>query len=193
MRGIAILALAPGCADKLPTPATLDSGSTPTSQATTPDPGDDDDDDDTTTSTTSSTTSSTTTGTTTTTVDDSVQQLCVDEINVYRATIGLPPYARWTSAEACADDQAESDSQTGIPHGAFGSCGEWAQNECPGWWGPEEDVIVDCLAMMWAEGPGADFQTHGHYINMSSTTYTEVACGFYTTTSGSVWAVQDFR
>jgi hypothetical protein len=46
---------------------------------------------------------------------------------------------------------------------------------------------------MWAEGPGADFQTHGHYINMSSTKYTKVACGFYETPTGSVWAVQDFQ
>lgn len=47
--------------------------------------------------------------------------------------------------------------------------------------------------MMWAEGPGADFQQHGHYINMSSTSYTTVACGFYTTAGGDVWSVQDFR
>jgi len=33
----------------------------------------------------------------------------------------------------------------------------------------------------------------GHYINMSNPDYTEVACGFYTTPDGYVWAVQDFR
>ncbi|MEB2321900.1 MAG: hypothetical protein OZ921_05255, partial [Sorangiineae bacterium] len=31
------------------------------------------------------------------------RQACVDGINQYRATLGLAPYARWTSAEACAD------------------------------------------------------------------------------------------
>ena len=54
-------------------------------------------------------------------------------------------------------------------------------------------MIPQCLAMMWAEGPGSDFSAHGHYINMSSTQYTKVACGFYTLQDGSVWAVQDFR
>jgi hypothetical protein len=46
---------------------------------------------------------------------------------------------------------------------------------------------------MWNEGPGEDFSKHGHYINMSSTKYTKVACGFWTTPKGSVWAVQNFR
>jgi hypothetical protein len=42
------------------------------------------------------------------------------------------------------------------------------------------------------EGPGSDFSTHGHYINMTSTSYTMVACGFYAG-GGGVWATQDFR
>ena len=125
--------------------------------------------------------------------DESVQQHCVDTINAYRATLGLAPYGRWTGGEACADSQAESDAHSGVPHGAFGSCGEWAQNECPGWSGDLTTLTTDCLAMMWAEGPGADFSRHGHYINMSSTQYSEVACGYYTLPNGSVWAVQDFR
>ena len=54
-------------------------------------------------------------------------------------------------------------------------------------------MIGGCLDMMWAEGPGADFATHGHYINMSSTKYSKVACGFYTMASGKVWSVQDFK
>jgi len=122
------------------------------------------------------------------------EQLCLDTINQYRATLGLKPYLRWGSKEACADGQAQSDSASGTAHGAFGQCTESAQNECPGWPGPPEQMIPQCLAMMWAEGPGADFGTHGHYINMSSTSYTEVACGFYTMSDGTtVWAVQDFK
>ena len=120
------------------------------------------------------------------------RQQCVDQINAYRATLGLPPYARWKSGEACADDEARQDSETNQAHGAFGQCGEHAQNECPGW--PSvEATVTGCLEMMWAEGPGEPFSEHGHYINMSSTQYTEVACGFYETPSGSVWAVQNFR
>ena len=126
--------------------------------------------------------------------DGSLQQACVDAINGYRATLDLPPYARWTDAEACSDDEAESDAATNTPHGAFGSCNEYAQNECPGWPGDDpEGSLLGCLAQMWAEGPGEDFQTHGHYINMSSTKYTQVACGFYTTGSGDLWAIQNFR
>lgn len=120
-------------------------------------------------------------------------QLCVDTINEYRASIGLPDYQRWTAEESCADGQAASDAASGTAHGAFGSCGESAQNECPGWPGPPESMITGCLDLMWAEGPGADFATHGHYINMSSTSYTKVACGFHVLPNGDVWAVQDFK
>jgi hypothetical protein len=45
---------------------------------------------------------------------------------------------------------------------------------------------------MWNEGPGS-FSGHGHYINMSSSTYTQVACGFYVMSDGHVWANQNFR
>jgi len=123
----------------------------------------------------------------------SVQQLCVDTINMYRATLGLAPYARWTAEETCGNAQAQSDSQTGTAHGAFGMCTESAQNECPGWPAPPETMILGCLQLMWNEGPGADFATHGHYINMSSTQYRQVACGFYTTPAGRIWSVQDFK
>jgi len=121
----------------------------------------------------------------------SYRERCVDRINEYRATLDLPPYERWKSAEKCADGEAHSDSHSGVAHGAFPSCDEYAQNECPGW--PSLDsVVTGCLQMMWDEGPGP-FDEHGHYINMSSTSYTKVACGFHVTSDGSVWAVQDFR
>jgi len=119
--------------------------------------------------------------------------ICFDKINAYRATLNLPPYARWTDNETCANGQSKSDSESGQAHGAFGKCTEMAQNECPGWGGPPEKMIPDCLAQMWAEGPGDDFSKHGHYTNMSSKSYTKVACGFYTMPNGKVWAVQDFR
>lgn len=125
--------------------------------------------------------------------DNTAEQLCVDTINMYRASLKLPPYQRWRQEEACADSQAQSDSMTMKAHGAFGKCTENAQNECPGWPGPPATMIPQCLDMMWKEGPGADFSTHGHYINMSSTQYTMVSCGFYTLPDGSVWAVQDFK
>jgi hypothetical protein len=118
---------------------------------------------------------------------------CVDAINMYRATLGLAAYTRWTAEEPCVDGQAQADAASGTAHSAFGKCGESAQNECPGWPGPPETMITQCLAQMWAEGPGTDFSTHGHYINMSSTSYTQVSCGFYVQSDMSVWATQDFK
>jgi hypothetical protein len=113
--------------------------------------------------------------------------LCVAEVNRYRATLALAPLARWTDAEGCANAQARSDSESGTAHGAFGKCGERAQNECPGWSGAPSKVIVDCLRSMWDEGPGG-----GHHDNMAGSSQ-RVACGFYVTPAGKVWAVQDYR
>jgi uncharacterized protein YkwD len=118
------------------------------------------------------------------------EQSCVDHINTLRATKGLAPLNRWVANEDCADAQARSDSQTGQAHGAFGTCPNMAQNECPGWQslvGPS-GIVPGCLDMMWSEGPGG-----GHYDNMTRSSYTLVACGFYRTSDGRVWAVQDFR
>jgi hypothetical protein len=125
--------------------------------------------------------------------DSSPEQLCVDTINQYRATLNLPAYARWSAEESCADGQALSDSASGTAHGAFGTCGEVAQDECPGWPGPPSSMITGCLQQMWAEGPGPFDQGHGHYDNMSNSSYTQVACGFYILPDGSVWATQDFK
>jgi hypothetical protein len=128
---------------------------------------------------------------------------CVDRINGFRASIGLGPLVRWTDAEACTDMQSQDDQMSGGAHANFGDCGESAQNTCPGW-GSIDAVIQDCLQGMWDEGPpptspctGQCFQDHGHYINMSSTRYTKVACGFYEYTSAMgkprVWHNHNFR
>ncbi len=124
-------------------------------------------------------------------------QDCVDRINQLRAECqGLEPLIRWSDGEACADAQAEYDSDGHAPHSGWGGGVEcedgWAQNECPGW--PSVDSVVDgCLQDMWDEGPGEPYSAHGHYINMTNANYTEVACGFYTTDGGAVWAVMNFR
>ena len=125
-------------------------------------------------------------------------QDCVNRINQFRcACQGLPPLARWTEGEACADQMAQYDhDHPANPHQAFRDhiCGSpSAQNECPGW--PSvTDTVTGCLQQMWDEGPG-DFNgppPHGHYINMSSTRYTMVACGFYEGSAG-VYALQNFE
>lgn len=121
---------------------------------------------------------------------------CVARINQLRSDCQcLPPLQRWTEAEACADAQAQYDFEEDRYHAGFtdnicsprGS----AQNECPGW-GSVSQVIDGCLQMMWDEGPGEPYSEHGHYINMTNPSYTKVACGFYTTPGGAVWAVQNF-
>lgn len=117
---------------------------------------------------------------------------CVDRTNELRATKGLPPIARLASAEACADGQAKSDSESGKAHGSFNACLDqvegWkgvAQNECPNY-GSVEDALTKCLDAMWAEGPGG-----GHYDNMTGDS-TDTACGIYQTPAGKIWLVQDF-
>ncbi len=102
---------------------------------------------------------------------------------------------RWVEGEACADQQAQYDYEVDQAHAGFsaGICepGGWGQNECPGY-GGDFGIVDFCLQQMWDEGPGDDFNAHGHYINMSSTDYTKVACGIYTTSDGEIWAVQNF-
>ena len=123
----------------------------------------------------------------------------MQRINQFRCQCQhLPPLERWTDGEACADRMAQYDSEhmSDGPHAAFQAGIRDAghgQNECPGW--PSVDNTVSaCFQQMWDEGPG-DFYgppQHGHYLNMSSTTFTKVACGFYEGSSG-VYAVQNFR
>jgi hypothetical protein len=113
--------------------------------------------------------------------------LCVQTVNQYRATLNLAPLERWTDAEGCVNVQAQSDAQSGTAHGAFGKCGERAQNECPNWGGTPSSMIAGCLKMMWDEGPGG-----GHHDNMAGNSQ-RVACGFYVNSAGKVWAVQDYR
>ena len=133
-------------------------------------------------------TSGGTSGATSSSSGESPADVCVAAINQHRATKGLAPYARWTDAETCTDGESQSDATTLRAHGAFGKCGEFAQNECPGWPAPAGTMIPSCLKAMWAEGPGG-----GHYEAMSSTQYTKVACGFGTAKDGSIWAAQNFR
>jgi hypothetical protein len=116
------------------------------------------------------------------------EELCVTTINDYRKAKGLAAYTRWTDNEACTASQAASDGASGKAHGAFGKCGESAQNECPGWPGPPETMIPKCLAMMMGEGPGG-----GHYDSIMSAKYTKVSCGFAAASGGAIWAVQNFR
>jgi hypothetical protein len=154
-----------------------------------------------------------------------IRQDCVNRINQFRTQCAcVPPLQRWTDGEACADLEAQYDSQQMSPHAGFKqtntACSQgssmWAsccstgmfarplanaQDECPNY--PNTDVVIsNCLQQMWNEGPPPNgvqacmndptcFQMYGHFINMSSTTSTKVACGF-SSTSGPLWAAQNF-
>jgi hypothetical protein len=117
---------------------------------------------------------------------------CVRRINQFRWECQcLPPLEQWYDAESCADQHAAYDAQQDRPHAGFSDniCSPrgMAQNECPSW-GTWERVISGCFQQMWDEGPGEDYQAHGHYLAMSSTSYTKVACG-----EGEGWFVQNFQ
>jgi len=128
---------------------------------------------------------------------------CVARVNQFRACVCLPPLARWSAGEACADQDAKYDAGQNSAHAGFTaricSAGN-AQDECPAWSGSGETVIDGCLQMMFNEGPpptstctGQCYTDHGHYINMTGTKYKSgVACGFYTMPSGAIWAAQNF-
>jgi cysteine-rich secretory family protein len=131
-----------------------------------------------------------------------VVQDCVDRINQFRTQCAcLPPLQRRTDGEACAKQMAEYDAGKNTAHAGYSDkiCEPaGAQNECPGY-ASNNQVLSLCLQQMWDEGPppmnpcdGDCFQKYGHFINMTSTTSTKVACGFYTTAAGKVWAVQNF-
>jgi hypothetical protein len=126
---------------------------------------------------------------------------CVARVNQFRACVCLPPLTRWSAGEACADMDAAYDPANGA-HAGFmkGICPQegFAQDECPGWQS-ETQVVSGCLQQMFDEGPpptnpcsGSCYQMHGHFINMTNTDYTMVACGI-ATVNGQVTAVQDFQ
>lgn len=129
---------------------------------------------------------------------------CVARVNQFRACVCLPPLPRWSAGESCADQNASYDAGKNSAHAGFqaGICAAGnAQDECPAWGGSAEKVIDGCLQMMFDEGPpptttctGTCYSEHGHFINMTGAKYKSgVACGFYTTSSGSIWAVQNFQ
>jgi hypothetical protein len=122
---------------------------------------------------------------------------CFARINQFRWDCQcLPPLSRWVDGESCTDSNAEYDSNNGV-HASFSAipCGSGsrAQNECPNW-PSNAQVIGGCLQAMWDEGPedGNPNTVNGHYESMATSTYTRVACGFFTTPLGQVWGVQNF-
>jgi hypothetical protein len=148
-----------------------------------------------------------------------LRQVCVDEINMYRAMLSLKPLMRASAAqEACSDKGAQMDGDSGMAHmsaraGLCRSVGLGAEDTCPGWpvgggFGSNAtiaDALKGCLKSMWAEGmppvsrdacimdSSGCFQMYGHYLNMSDPNAGAVACSFYKMKDGTkYWMNQDF-
>ena len=150
-----------------------------------------------------------------------LRDLCVSEINMYRASLTdrmLKPITRATpEQEECSEKGAKMDGDTMSAHGAAraglcSSVGLSSENTCPGWpvggrggMATIADALKNCLKAMWAEGEPPvsraecqmDYQgcflAHGHYLNMSDPNIASVACSFYKMMDGrSYWMNQDF-
>jgi hypothetical protein len=151
---------------------------------------------------------------------DRLRTVCVDEINMYRATLSLTPLTRPAAQyELCSDEGAKQDGDSKVPHGwanAGYKCstpvrGFSGQNTCPGWPAANATAIASslkkCLQQMWAEGEPPEgeakcksdyfagktecFLAHGHYLNMKNM-FKSVSCGFYDMGKSTYWMNQDF-
>ena len=131
-----------------------------------------------------------------------IHQDCVDRINQFLTQCAcLPALTRATDGEGCADQMAAYDAAMNSAHaGAIAKIctPSGSQNECPGY-ASNSQVISLCMQQMWDEGPpptsactGTCYEQNGHYINMTDPSVHRVACGFFTTSSGKVWAAQNF-
>lgn len=106
-------------------------------------------------------------------------------VNAHRTAAGLPEYTRWATGEACGDEQAEAVAK-GQASPDLGKCGAWAGTICPDWPGPPATMVTKCIDQIWNGGG----QPHDF---LASTTYTQIACGFYENPQSKVWATQMFR
>lgn len=118
-------------------------------------------------------------------------QLCADEINRYRASVGLNPLTRSSSLEQFAANAAEHDASVGVAHTWFrqtnGGGVAMAETELLRW--PSrtiQDVITQGLAQMWNQGPAGD-----HYVILAGP-FTQVGCGIHVS-GGVVSVTQDYR
>jgi hypothetical protein len=115
---------------------------------------------------------------------------CVTETNRYRAVVGRAALTETASVETFATAAAQSDTQSGIPHGYYNSHipGFSAENEAPEWLitSTIQNTIAAAIAAFWSEGPSG-----AHYQNMVGP-YTQLGCGLFVL-GQSVTIVQDYR
>jgi hypothetical protein len=116
---------------------------------------------------------------------------CAEEVNRYRASVGLKSLIRSAGLESFAARAAEHDGTAHMPHQLFASTGgggmAMAETEILWWRGyAVRAVIKQGLAQMWKVGP------NGEHYNILSGNYAEVGCGVFIN-DGEVTVTQDFR
>jgi uncharacterized protein YkwD len=129
---------------------------------------------------------------------------CVTQTNAYRAMNGKSALTESSQLETYAATGAMFDYENMMAHDHFtmtsGGGIAFAENECPGFdgWnianagGNMLSLMDMCLQAFYDEGPGSDYSTHGHYINMMGD-YGTLGCGIYEdSSSGDVTIVQDY-
>jgi uncharacterized protein YkwD len=140
---------------------------------------------------------------------DPFQQHNLDVINMYRATLNLPPYTLDTQLSDFAAAGSQELSQDHMPHAHFMNAGNslWSsgfntsagenQGDPNGWPQASSDPttnettqIDQIQKAMFDEGPGTG-SAHGHYENMMSTTFTRVGVGLLEV-GGQLYLTNDF-
>ncbi len=116
---------------------------------------------------------------------------CAEEVNRYRASVGLPTLTRSAALEAFATRAAEIDGRVHIAHHHFsetnGGGAATAETAILWWTGfAVRSVIEQGIAQMWSAGP-----TGKHYVVLSGP-FTQIGCGVFVNGT-EVTVVQDFR
>ena len=121
--------------------------------------------------------------------------VCVDQVNILRATVGDPPLAHSSRIDAFSAEAARVDGEAHQAHKYFlatnGGYGlALAENVIPWWrladYGSVEKIVRKGVSQMWSEGAGGY-----HYANMRGR-YSEMGCGI-ALINGEVTVSQDFH
>ena len=116
---------------------------------------------------------------------------CAEEVNRYRASIGLSALSRANDLEAFAAEAARNDGLAHKAHHWFattnGAGTAAAENEILWWTGfAVRQVIREGLKQMWDSGP------KGEHYDIMVGSYSHIGCGVFVNGS-EVTVVQDFR
>ena len=116
---------------------------------------------------------------------------CADEINRYRAGVGLRPLVRSMALQAFATAAAQNDGAAYVAHQFFrsrnGGGVASAETEILWWRGFSVSAVIQKgLAQMWQVGP------RGEHYEIMTGPYSEVGCGVFVN-GPEVTVTQNFR